>query len=81
MHKKVHSKKALKRRVFSAVFKILMVALALILFGSVFQAFAADTVNDRAPQEFLDLCSVNSTLFAEPIFPCSGSYGLTGLHK
>ena len=26
------------------------------LFGSVFQAFAADTVNDRAPHEFLDLC-------------------------
>ena len=35
------------------------------LFGSVFQAFDADTVNDRAPHEFLDLCSVSSSLFAE----------------
>ena len=42
--------------------------LALILFGSVFQAFAADTVNDRAPHEFLDLCSVSSSLFAQRIY-------------
>ena len=42
--------------------------LALILSGSVFQAFAADTVYDRAPHEFLDLCFVNSSLFAERIF-------------
>ena len=27
-----------------------------------------DTVNDRAPHEFLDLCSVNSSLFAERTF-------------
>ena len=31
--------------------------------------------------EFLDLCSVISSLFAERIFPRSGSYGLTRLHK
>ena len=55
------------------------VALALILFGSIFQAFASDTVNDRAPHEFLDLCSVNSSLFAERIFQQSGSYSLTRL--
>jgi len=41
------------------------VALALILFGHIFQAFAADMVNDRAPHECLYLCSVNSSLFAE----------------
>ena len=45
----------MKRCAFSAVLKVLIVALALILFGRVFQAFAADTVNDRAPHEFLDL--------------------------
>ena len=41
---KVHmcySRQTLKRSVFSAVLKVLIVALALILFGSVFQAFAA----------------------------------------
>ena len=59
----------------------LIVALALISFGSVLQTFAADTVNDRAPHEFLDLCSVSSSLFAERIFPRSGSYGLARLHK
>ena len=62
-----YSKQALKIRVSSAVLKILIVALALILFGSVLQAFAADTVNDRAPHEFLELCYVNSCLFAERI--------------
>ena len=60
---------------------ILIVALALILFGSVFQAFAVDTENARAPHEFLDFCSVNNSLFTERIFPPSGSYGLTRLHK
>ena len=58
----------MKRRVFSAALKVLIVALAQILFGSVFQDFAADTVNDRDPHEFLDLCSVSSNLFAERIF-------------
>ena len=58
-----------------------MVALALILFGSVFQAYAADTVKHRAPHEFLDLCSVNSSFFAERILLRNGSYGLTRLHK
>ena len=58
-----HSKQALKRCVFNVVLKTQTVALALILFGSVFQVFAADTVNDRAPHKFLDLCSVNCSLF------------------
>ena len=49
-----HSKQASKRRVFNAVLKTQTVALAHILFGSVFHAFAAD----RAPHEFFDLCSV-----------------------
>ena len=48
------------------------------LFGSVFQAFAADTVNDRAPHAFLHLCSIISSLFAELVFPQSG---LTRLRK
>ena len=73
-------KVSFKRCVFSAVLKTLFVALALILFGSVFQAFAGDTVNDRTPHEVLNLCSVNSSMFAERIFPRSGSYGLTRLH-
>ena len=74
-------KVSFEKMFFSAVLKILIVALALILFGSVFQAFAADTVNDRTTHELLDSCSVNSSLFAERIFPRSGSYGLTWLHK
>ena len=77
----VSLKVSFKRCVFNAVLKTRTVALTLMLFGSVFQAFAADTVNDRAPHEFFDLCSVNSSLFAERIFPRSGSYGLTRLHK
>ena len=57
-----YSKGALKRCDFSAVLKILIVVLALILFGSVFQAFAVLMVNDCAPHKFfLDLCSVNRT--------------------
>ena len=63
---------------FSAVLKTPTVALALTLFGRV---FAVDTVNDSAPHEFLDLCSVNSSMFAERIFPRTGSYALTRLHK
>ena len=81
---KVHiyySKKTLKICVFSTVLKTLIVALALILFGSVFQALAAETVNDRAPCKFFGLFSVNSSLFAERIFHRSGSYSLTRLHK
>ena len=38
---------ALKRCVSSAVLKILIVALALILFGNVFQSFAVDMLNDH----------------------------------
>ena len=44
-----YSKSGLKRCVFSAVLKILIVVLALILFGSVFQAAATDTVTDDTP--------------------------------
>ena len=59
-------KVSFERMYFSAILKI---SLALILFGSVFLAFAAGTVNDRAPHECLDLCSVDSSLFAERLFP------------
>ena len=41
---------------------MLIVALALILFGSVFQTFAADTVNDRAPREVLDVLLIAACL-------------------
>ena len=44
------------------------------LFGSVFQASAAHTVNDRAPHEVLYLCSVNSSLFAERILTATPHY-------
>ena len=46
-----HSKYALKIYDFSAVLKTPTVALDLLLFGSVFQDFAEDTLNDRAPHE------------------------------
>ena len=48
--------------VFSAVLKLQIVAMALILFGNIFQAFAADTVNDRAPHKCLGLCYVNCSI-------------------
>ena len=41
---------------------ILIVELPLILFGSVFQAFAADTVNGRTPHEFLELLLIAACL-------------------
>ena len=44
----VSFKVSFKNIVFSAVLKTPTVALSLILFGSVFQAFAVDMVNDRA---------------------------------
>ena len=67
---------------FQCFLKILIVPLALVLFGSVFQAFAADIVNNRAPHKFLDLYSVDNSLFAERIFPWSGDkqcYHLTDI--
>ena len=42
----------LKRCVFRAVLKVLIVAVAMILFGSAFQTFAAETIKDRAPTSF-----------------------------
>ena len=41
----------MKRLVFRAVLKILIVAVVLILFGCSFQFFAVDTVNDCAPHK------------------------------
>ena len=35
----------------------------------------------RSSHVFRTLCSANSSLFAKRIFPLSGSYGLTRLHK
>ena len=57
-------KVSFEKMCFSAVLKILIVALALILFGHVFQAFAADTVNNLALHEFLAFCSVLYNVFA-----------------
>ena len=51
-------KVSLTRCVFNAVLKTPTVALALILFVSAFHAFAADTANDRAPHEYLDVCVI-----------------------
>ena len=63
-------KVSFKNMYLSGILKILIVPLALILFGSEFQAFVADPVNDRAPHEFLDLCSVkgemNITIIIKP---------------
>ena len=44
----VHSR-PLKICVFMAVLKVSIVAVALILFGSAFQTFAAETIKNRAP--------------------------------
>ena len=56
-----YSKEALKRCVFGTVLNILIVALALILFGSVFQAFAtmlAICNVDTSGAIFSALCSI-----------------------
>ena len=38
------------------------------MFGNVFQAFTVDTVNDRAPHNVFNLCSVNSSLLMAAVF-------------
>ena len=78
---KSYSKYILKRWVFKAVLKVLIVVVALTLFGSASQIFAADTINDRAPHEFFGLCSTRSNLFAERRLSRDGTYCLTRLHK
>ena len=47
-----YSKLTLKRWVFRAVLKKLIIAVAVILLGKAFQVSAADTVNDHTPHEF-----------------------------
>ena len=50
----IHSR-PLKRCVSRAVLKVSIVAVALILFGSAFQTFAAETIKNRAPHKCLAL--------------------------
>ena len=52
-------KESFEKMCFSAVSKILIVELALILCESVFQDFATHTANHRSPYEFLDLCFIS----------------------
>ena len=50
----------LKKCVFRVVLKVSIVVVALILFGSAFQTFAAETIKDRAPHKCLALCSTRA---------------------
>ena len=71
----------LNRCVFRAVLKVLIIAVALILFGSTFQTFAVETIKDRAPHKFLVLCSTRSSLSAKRRLSQAGTCGSTRLHK